>query len=251
MNKKYTEKDIQLKYINILDREGDNLFDKAMRIFKDIFKEDIYYIKEMRRMLRRKSHPLNTIFKVLVAIDKKNKQVLGSAIYRHWTDINRSTLEYLFTRLDLRGSGIGSIIYQKLQKDLISIKSGGLYFSCAGDKNLYKYEMDNKWRRINVLRVKFYEKLGARPLKGLNYNCTLYWDRPKGTYCYPNLCFDPLRKTKKNERIRISAKLVKEIIRRVMKTYYGIKSSNYKVRQILKSIKTQKLEWRETRYTND
>ena len=250
MKNKYTEKDIRIKYIDILDSEGEELFNKAARIFLNIFKEDYYYIKIMRKILRRKLHPKNTIFRIMVAINKHDGKVLGAAIYRHWTDINRSTLEYLFTRLDLRGSGIGTTLYKKLKKDLKTINSGGLYFSCAGDTNLYKYEMDNKWRRINVLRVKFYEKLGARPLKGLNYNCTLYWDRLRGTYCYPNLCFDPLRKIKKNERIRVSGNLVKEIIRRVMKTYYGIKSSNYKVRQILKSIKTQKLEWREARYTN-
>lgn len=244
----FKEKDIKLKYIDILDSEGTKLFNKAMKIFSSIFVEDVYYIKKMRKILRRKIHPSNTIFRVLVAVNKKNNQVIGVCIYRHWTDINRSTLEYLMARLDLRGLGIGSILYKRLRKDLRVLGSKGLYFSCAGDTDLDKYEIEDKWKQINIKRVKFYEKHGARPLLGINYSSPLYWWKSKNSYCYPNLCYDPLRKVKKNERIRVSSNLVKEIVRRVMKTYYGVPSSNTNVRKILKSIKSLRLKWRESRY---
>ena len=244
--KKFTDKDIKLRYIDILDEEGTKLFNKGMKIFISIFVEDKYYIKEMRRILRRKSHPKNTIFRVLVAINKKNDQVIGVAIYRHWTDINRSTLEYLMARLDLRGYGIGSILYKRLKRDLKAIGSKGLFFSCAGDTDLDKYEIEEKWKIINRKRVKFYERHGARPLAGMNYSCPLYWSKKPKTYCYPALCYDPLKV--EDKKITVSSNLVKEVVRRVMKTYYGISSSHYKVRQILKSIKTERLKLRERKY---
>ena len=246
--KKISEKDIRLKYIDILDAEGIKLFKKAMKIFVKIFKEDKYYVKEMRKILRRKSHPANTIFRLLIAVNKNNGQVIGVAIYRHWTDINRTTLEYLMARLDLRGMGIGSMLYKRMKRDLKAIGSKGLYFSCGGDTDLDKYEMEEKWKIINRKRVRFYEKHGAKPLKGIEYNTPLYWNRPKKSYCLPNFLYDPLKSIKRNKRIRVSGKLVKEIVRRVMKTYYGKDSSNYRVREILRSIKTQRLEWREACY---
>ena len=249
MQKKIKEKEIKLKYIDILDSEGTKLFNKAMRIFANIFKEDVYYIKKMRKILRRKLHPKNTIFRVLVAVHRKTNQVIGVCIYRHWTDINRSTLEYLMAKLSLRGCGIGSILYNRLKKDLRAIGSKGLFFSCAGDTDLDKYDIAEIWKNINRKRTKFYEKRGARPLKGINYNSPLYWNSPKGTYCYPNFCFDTLGKKKVTQRVRISSFLVKEIVRRVMLTYYDIPSSNKHVRRILKSIKTKKLEWRKEKYS--
>lgn len=246
--KKFTDKDIKLRYIDILDSEGTKLFNKAMKIFVSIFVEDKYYIKEMRKILKRKSHPQNTIFRILVAINKKNSQVIGVCIYRHWTDINRSTLEYLMARLDLRGYGIGSILYKRLKRDLKAIGSKGLFFSCAGDTDLDKYEIEDKWKIINRKRVKFYERYGARPLVGINYNCPLHWSRKAGTYCYPNLCYDSLRKVTKQDCVKVSSSLVKEIVRRVMRTYYNIASSHYQVRKILKSIKTKRLRLRKRRY---
>ena len=119
----------------------------------------------------------------------------------------------------------------------------------AGDTDLDKYDIAEIWKNINRKRTKFYEKRGARPLKGINYNSPLYWNSPKGTYCYPNFCFDTLGKKKVTQRVRISSFLVKEIVRRVMLTYYDIPSSNKHVRRILKSIKTKKLEWRKEKYS--
>ena len=238
-------KEIKIKHINILDNpKSKRYFSDAMKIFGNIFKEDKYYIRIMRRILKRQEHPKDTIFKILVAIS--GRTVVGCAIYRHWTDINRSTLEYLMARLDLRGQGIGSKLYKKVKEDCRKLGSEGLYFSCAGDTDLHKYDIAPEWKDINVKRVKFYERYNGRPLKGINYNCPLYWNKPKKSYCYPNFCFDPLRI--KKERVRVSGSLVKEIVRRIMLTYYGFRSSNSKVRTILKSIKTKRLEWRQARY---
>lgn len=243
-------KELKIKHINILDNpKSKRYFRDAMKIFSEIFKEDKYYIKKIRKFLKRQEHPKNTIFRMLVAISKRT--VVGCAIYRHWTDINKSTLEYLMARLDLRGQGIGSALYKAVKRDCKIFGSTGLYFSCAGDTDLDEYDIAPEWKDINVKRVKFYERHGARPLKGINYNSPLYWNLPKNSYCYPNFCFDPLRKTKKKERVRVSSDLVKEIVRRIMWTYYGIRSSNSKVRTILKSIKTQKLELRQPKYFKD
>jgi hypothetical protein len=215
-----------------------------MKIFLEIFPEDCYYIGTMKKILQGTRRPANTKFKILVATGVDNKEVVGLAILRHWTDIKISTLEYLMARLDLRGSGIGSLIYTFLQKELIGLNSDGLIFSCAGDTDLYKYKMEPMWRSINVKRVKFYERYGARPLDGINYCSPMYWVYPKGRFCYPNLCFDPLN-TGNN---KINSAIIKIIVKRIMASYNNVPATNKKVQKILNSIKTEYLEMRKPKY---
>ena len=64
--RKLAEKDIRIRYIDILDFDGLKWFNKAMKIFLSIFKEDVNYVKIMRKILRRKIHPKNTIFRIMV-----------------------------------------------------------------------------------------------------------------------------------------------------------------------------------------
>jgi len=243
---------IKLKYIDVLDEEGTFYFKKAMKIFAVVFKEDKFYIKTIKQILKRKLHPVNTIFRILIAIDKEKQLVLGVCIYRHWIDINRTTLEYIMTRPKLTGCGIGTLLYRKLKTDLKAMGSKGLFFSCAGDVDLEKYQyMTDEYRKNNRLRVKFYENLGARPLLGLRYNSPLCWWFKKDVYCYPNFCYDPLSFKKIKHRVRVQSKLVTEIIKRIMLTYYGFHPSNHKVKNILNSITTKQLEWRPARYSKE
>ena len=242
--KKYNLENIKLKYLDFSDNKDKTLFKKAMKVFLEIFPEDCYYIGTMKKMLYKTLKPANTKFRIFVAIDTDTQQVIGVAIYRHWTDINISTLEYIMAKLNLRGSGIGTIMYKFLQQELIALKSKGLIFSCAGDTDLYKYDMEKMWRIINVKRAKFYERYGARPLTGINYQSPMYWSHPEGRYCFPNLCFDPLN----TEASGISSEIIKIIVKRIMASYYNTPATNKNVQRILASIKTEYLEMRKPKY---
>jgi len=192
---------------------------------------------------------------MLIMVEKNNDKVIGAAIYRHWIDLKRTVLEYIFTNVRLRGRGIGTMLYNKVKKDIIGFGSKGLFFSTDGDIGMEKCFINGKptyskeWVDTKIRRVKFYEKLGARPLNGIKYGSPIYWDFPKGRYTPPNFLFDPLiRKTK---RVRVSVKLVKELIKRIMVTYYDIPRNHYQIKKILKPIKLQKLEWRKLKYFKD
>lgn len=254
--KKYKSNDIRFKYLDILDgRKNKRYFREARKLMMLAFPREGYVMKTYRRILRRKIFEPYTVVRVLVAIDKEKDRVVGAAFYRHWIDLKRTTLEYIFTDIRLRGCGIGTLLYNKMKKDLISFGSRGLFFSTEGDEGIEECLMNGQptysknWAETKVKRVRFYERLGARPLKGIKYSSPIYWDLPRGSYTNPQFLFDPL--IRKAERVRVSAKLVKELVRRIMRTYYEIDTSNYKVRKILKSIKAQKLEWREPLYFLD
>lgn len=255
--KKYKKSGIKFRYLDILDSlKNKRYFREARKLMILAFPGDGYVMKTYRRILRREIFEPYTVVRVLVAIDKEKDKVVGAAFYRHWIDLKRTTLEYIFTDTRLRSCGIGTLLYEKMRKDLISFGSKGLFFSTEGDEGIEdcltngKPTYSKNWAETKVKRVRFYERLGARPLKGIRYSSPIYWDLPRGSYTNPQFLFDPL--VRKTERIRVSAKMVKELVRRIMRTYYEINpSSNYKARKILKSIKTQKLEWRKPKYFKD
>lgn len=254
--KKYKSSNIKFKYLDILDgQKNKRYFREARRLMIEAFPGESSTMRTYRRILRRKIFELYTVVRILVALDKEKDRVVGAAFYRHWIDLKRTTLEYIFVDTRLRGYKIGTLLYEKMKKDIIGFGSKGLFFSTEGDIGIEKCFTNGKptyghiWTEEKIRRVKFYERLGARPLKGIKYSTPIYWDLPRGSYTNPQFLFDPL--IRKAERVRVSAKLVKELVRRIMRTYYEIDTSNYKVRKILKSIKVQKLEWREPLYFSD
>jgi len=254
--KRYKKSDIRFRYLDILDgQKNKRYFREARKLLMVAFPGDGFVMKTYRKILRRKIFEPYTVVRVLVAIDKEKDKVVGAVFYRHWIDLKRTTLEYIFADMRLRGCGIGTLLYNKMKKDLISFGSKGLFFSTEGDVGMEKcftrgkptYSKD--WAETKVKRVRFYEKLGARPLEGVKYSSPIYWDLPRGSYTNPQFLFDPL--VRKTERVRVSAKLIKELVKRIMRTYYEVDTTNYQVRKILNSIKTGKLEWRKPLYFPD
>ena len=254
--KKYKPNDIRFKYLDILDSQRNKGYFRAVRkLLMLAFPGEGNVMKLYRKILRREIFEPYTVVRILMAIDKERDKVIGAVFYRHWIDLKRTTLEYIFTDVRLRGCGIGTFLYNRMKKDLIDFGSRGLFFSTEGDVGMDKCIMNGKptyskdWADTKIKRVRFYERLGARPLKGIRYSSPIYWDLPRGSYTNPQFLFDPL--VKKARRVRVSAKLVKELVKRIMVTYYEIPKKHYQVRKILKSIKAQKLEWREPLYFKD
>jgi len=234
---------VKLKFIDVLDSPKKKRYFNLMRKHMlEAFPGEGAYIKVMRKILRRKLFYPNEIFRLLLTL--KNDHVIGGAVYRYWMDLKVGVLEYLFVASKLRDKGIGTLLYKKMREDLRRMKSRGLFFSVKGIKKMDKcfkksgepvYPEAEQISRIR--RYHFYKKLGALPLKGVNYSTPAYWklDFP---YTDPLLFYDPL---KRKRRIRVSSNLVKKVIKRIMKQYYEVDLNHYRVRKILNSIKTKEL----------
>ncbi|MHA1470627.1 MAG: GNAT family N-acetyltransferase [Candidatus Asgardarchaeia archaeon] len=236
-------KDIKLKFIDVLDSPKKKRYFKLMRKYMlEAFPGESAYIKVMRKILRRKLFYPNEIFRLLLAL--KNDHVIGGAVYRYWMDLKVGVLEYLFVASKLRGQGIGTLLYKKMREDLRRMKSRGLFFSVKGTKNMDKCFKKNgepvypETEQISrIRRYRFYKKLGALPLKGVSYSTPAYW-RLDFPYTNPLFFYDPL---KRKRRIRVSSNLVKKVIKRIMKQYYEVELSHYRVRKILSSIRGKEL----------
>jgi GNAT superfamily N-acetyltransferase len=240
--------EIKFKFIDILDSPKKKRYFRQMRKwFLEAFPGESAYIKTMRKILRRRVFFQNEIFRLLLVL--KEDKVIGGAVYRHWFDYKVSILEYLFVSTKLRNQGIGTRIYKRIREDLKRMKSKGLFFNVKGIENMDKCIKDNgepvyseSEKLSRIRRCNFYRRLGARPLRGIKYSFPVYWylDSIGIPYTNPLFCYDPLKRRK---RVRVSANLVKKIIKRTMKNYYETDPNNSKVRTIFRSIKTQKLEW--------
>lgn len=242
--KKIVDKDIRIRYIDVLDSPKKKRYFRLMRKwFLEAFPEDTSYIKIMRKILKRKLFFYNEIFRLLLML--KNDKVIGGCVYRYWFDYKVAVLEYIFVAPNYRSQGIGTLLYKKMRKDLKRMKCEGLFFSMKGTKDLEKCirangeEVYPEPERISRnKRERFYKRLGVGKLK-INYLTPPYFkfDMP---FCNPYLMFDPLEKRK---RVRVSSHLIKKVIKRVFRDYYDADLKSYKVRKLLKSINMQKISW--------
>ena len=229
----------KFKFIDILDSAKKKRYFRLMRKhFLVAFPGESSYIKIMRKILKRKLFFQNEVFRLLLVL--KNDRVVGGAIYRYWFDLKVAVLEYLFVSVNNRNKGIGTNLYKKMRQDLRRMRGRGLFFSMKGTDNLEKCPVyDEKEINMRRARKRFYRRLGAIPLN-FEYSTPAYW-KLKIKYANPFLCYDPLQK---KNRVRVSANLVKKVIKRVMRDYYEVNPTHYRVRKILSGIKTTELRWK-------
>ena len=123
--------------MDVLDSDKKKKLFRQMRgWFLEAFPGENAYVKTMRKILKRKLFFPSEVFRLLVAM--KDNKVIGGAVYRHWFDLDFSTLEYLFVSSKIRSQGIGTILYKKMREDLKRMKSKGLFFSIKGTKDMDK-----------------------------------------------------------------------------------------------------------------
>jgi len=113
--KKYTKHNIKFKYIDVLDGDKNKrYFREARKLLEGVFPGEGGSMTIYRKILRRKVFEPYTVVRVLVTLDKEKDKVIGAAIYRHWIDLKRTTLEYIYADVKLRGCGIGTLLYNCL-----------------------------------------------------------------------------------------------------------------------------------------
>jgi len=203
-------------------------FRDAMNVFMEVFPRDWEYIPKIKRMIQGKVSK-NTKYFLLVA--KQYNRIKGICMYRYWTDIKACALEYLVVKLESRGKGIGSSLYIEMLKHLQGLGCQTLCFCADRDENFYK-SITRKNIKIRKARLRFYEKLGARPILDLQYENPLKLSRKQSDYQHPYF----LIAIQFIKRQSILGKRLRKILRRIFKSYYGQTTTNPIVKRILNSI---------------
>jgi len=193
-------------------------------------------IDELAEKLR---NPFRQQFRtVLYVAENSRGHVLGFAIVLHDPQIGFCYLDFLATRTNVVGRGVGAALYEHVRDEARRLRAQGLFFECLPDDP--EHCADGELRKQNAARLRFYERYGARPIVGTAYETPL---PDSSRDCLPHLVFDDLDQGTPL-RLELGRRVVKAILER---KYAKICSPEY-VRKVLTSLRDDPLRQREFRY---
>ncbi|HUP46511.1 MAG TPA: histone deacetylase family protein [Thermoanaerobaculia bacterium] len=158
---------------------------EVQRIFRSFYGEHLSeYADQIPDLLRRQPELGYRVF--LMTAEQLRGRVIAFALAFHFPKLNSSLLDFIVVDPEARQRGAGGALYEALRDFLTKMGSNGLYLEVRPDAP--EDEPDPKIRRENAARIRFYERLGVRVLRGTDYE-----RRRRGrTTGEPYLMFDPL-----------------------------------------------------------
>jgi acetoin utilization deacetylase AcuC-like enzyme/GNAT superfamily N-acetyltransferase len=175
-----------IRFILVADADQDRArVSEAQRIFRTFYGQHHGDYADRFPDLLRRQHELGYRV-VLMTAEQIRGGVIGFALAFHFTDLNATLLDFLVVDPNVRQRGAGGALYDALREYLIRLGSSGLYLEVRPDDPVG--EPDPKLRRENAARIRFYERFGARVIRGTDYERP----RPGRARGEPYLMFDPL-----------------------------------------------------------
>jgi acetoin utilization deacetylase AcuC-like enzyme/GNAT superfamily N-acetyltransferase len=227
---------------------------RIRRIFDDILPRDVQVIKDVQDILRAQfpllsegtikklpeqlRNPLKYRFRsILFVAEGVSGQIKGFALLQHAPDLRFSYLDFISAAEHRTGGGIGSVLYERVREEALSLNNIGLFFECLpDDPSLCK---DPEILKQNAARLRFYERYGARPVINTAYETSLN-DRDD---CPPYLVYDNLGK------IRILFRnQTRKIVHAILERKYGDLCPTEYIDMVVGSFKDNPVKIREPKY---
>ena len=174
---------------------------------------------------------------ILFVAEDERRVVNGFATLLHFADLHFCLLDFISVTPKASGRGLGSALYERVREEALWLGSTGLFFEALPDDP--ELCPDPDVLRENRLRLRFYERYGARPIVGTAYETPLHEEDT----CPPYLVYDPLDSEKPLRRARARA-VVKAILER---KYAGTCPRPY-VAKVLASFTEDPVRLREPKY---
>ncbi len=172
---------------------------------------------------------------ILLVAQHGGSRIKGFALVNHFPQVNSSFLDFLATAPDLRSGGIGGALYEAVREHLQTLGSRGLYSEVLPDDPAVVH--DPTALAENRKRMRFYERYGAYPIVGTEYETPIDEDPA------PHLLFDPL-----NRKTPLGRAECRSTVRRILQRKYGrILQPDY-IERVVESILDDPVRLREPRY---
>ena len=143
--------------------------------------------REIRSLPRKLANPLKYRFRtVLFAAEDVPGNPVGCAILLHEPELRFSFLDFISAAVGKTGRGFGGALYERVRREVREYGDAGIFMECLPDDPALS--PDPAIRRQNVARLRFYERYGARPIDGTDYETPVEPDETDP----PFLVFDPL-----------------------------------------------------------
>jgi acetoin utilization deacetylase AcuC-like enzyme/GNAT superfamily N-acetyltransferase len=127
---------------------------------------------KIREIPEKLLNPMKFDFRSLLFVcDDRKGRVKGFALLSVEPTLHFGFLDLIALSSSSKGGGVGAALYQRVQEECVSLGFNWLFFECMSD--LARDNPDKNKLKENRARMRFYERMGARPVVG-----TLY-ERPR------------------------------------------------------------------------
>lgn len=174
---------------------------------------------------------------LFVAEDGKGK-VRGFAMLLHLPDLQIGCLELISAAPGRTGGGVGGILYERVRDEARSLNLKGLFFECSVDDP--DVITDPAVLAQNRARMKFYERLGIRPIINNVYASPIH----PGDQDLYYLMLDDL-----GREISMELKAVRQAVQAILDRKYGHLIPESQIREVMESFCDDPVIVRERRYT--
>lgn len=194
--------------------------------------------QEVSELPQRLRNPVRHAFRsFLFVADDPRGDVKGFALLSHDADLRFCYLDYIATRRQLAGGGVGGAIYERVREEARSLGSVGLFFECERDEREHCEGLEAY--RANVARMRFYEGYTARPIVNTNYTDPISPEQRDGPY----LMLDSLGRGPAPRR-----ELVRKIVRSILERKYSHLCPPDYVRRVVDSFRDDPVQVRPPKY---
>jgi acetoin utilization deacetylase AcuC-like enzyme/GNAT superfamily N-acetyltransferase len=174
---------------------------------------------------------------MLFIAEDSRERVRGFALFLHMADLNFGYLEFISVAPGTTGGGLGSVLYDRVREEALSLGLIGIFFECLPDEPHLLEHPD--MLEQNKARLRFYERYGARPIVNNEFH------KPVGDET-SNLFFLVYDALGLDTQVRRSTmhRIVRAILER---KYAGVCSEQY-IRAVANSFRDDPVRLREPRY---
>jgi acetoin utilization deacetylase AcuC-like enzyme len=194
--------------------------------------------KDIARLPEQLHNPLRYRFRfILFVAEDAAGHVKAFALLSHDPALRFCFMDFLSAELGKTGRGTGGVLYERVREEALSLKTIGLFYEChPDDPNLVH---DPELLKQNMARLRFYERYGARPVIGTEYETPL---KPEDQYA-PHLIYDDLR-----QHIRLRRNTARAIVRAILEGKYGSSCPPGYIDRVVNSFKDDPVRLRKPRY---
>ncbi len=194
--------------------------------------------EEIDELPDRLRDPLAHRFRALLFVaDDLRGRHKGFALLSHAPDIGFCLLDYVAAASGLSGHGVGGALYERIREAARAIAPLGLFYECLPDEP--EAVSDPSFVEPNQKRLAFYERWGARPIAGTDYELPL----SAGQLDMPHLVWDGL--DREAPLRRDDARLV---VRAILERKYAALCPPAYVERVVESFQDDPVRLREPRY---
>jgi acetoin utilization deacetylase AcuC-like enzyme/GNAT superfamily N-acetyltransferase len=195
--------------------------------------------EDFEKIPKQLNDPLKYRYRSILFVAESGRgNVRGFAMLLHLPDLNIGCLELISAAPGRTGGGVGGILYEQVREEAVALNLKGLFFECSvDDPDLIS---DPETLAQNRARMKFYERLGVRPIINNVYAGPV---KPGDQDLY-YLMLDDL-----GREVQMELKAVRQAVRAILERKYGHLIPEKQIQEVMESFRDDPVQIRERRYT--